>query len=107
MRKKKFTMWHRKEADKTITLKFEAEMELELQNLFYLLYETQIYHLWFPNCKKATLVHSFNKTSRMLHAELATPGLMANRETIMHSVWADRLEREGRIFILAKSVNHL
>lgn len=33
-------MFHRKEPNKTITLKFEGELNIELKNLFKLLYET-------------------------------------------------------------------
>lgn len=79
VKKKKYRMYHRKEANKTITLKFEGELEIELKNLFKLLYETEIYHLWFPNCRKATLLHTFNMQKRMLKSELMTPGLMADR----------------------------
>ncbi len=107
VKKKKYTMQYRKEANKSLTLKFEGEMEIDVGNLFTLLYETEVYHLWFPNCKRASLLHSFSPTMRMIRSLAATPGLMADRESIMQSLLADRLKSKGCLYVLARSVHHL
>jgi hypothetical protein len=54
-KKKKLKMWFKKsDTTKGVILKFECEsVKIPLFNLIALLYEIDLYPLWFPFCQKS------------------------------------------------------
>lgn len=59
-KKKGMTMWVKREEGKGVVFKFEAKnIPIHLFNLLALIYEVDLYDLWFPFCKKSKTVSHF------------------------------------------------
>ncbi len=98
----------RKEVDKTLTIRFCAEMnDMNIFNLLTLFYETDLYPLWFPHCKKATLVHKYHKAKKLVYSRIGMPGLMSDREQVMIGMGVNRLDVNGCLYVISRSVHHL
>ena len=97
----------RKEDDKTLTIRFFADMEdMKIFNLLTLFYETDLYPLWFPHCKRTNLVHKYHKAKKMVFSRIGMPGLMADRENVMIGMGVNRLDVNGCLYVLSRSIHY-
>lgn len=108
VKKKKYMMQLRKEKDKTLTIRFSAYMpEMKIFNLLTLFYETDLYPLWFPHCKYTKLIHKYHKAKKLLFSRIGMPGLMSDRENVMIGMGVNRLDINGCLYVISRSVHHL
>ena len=56
--------------DKTITLKFEKELDINVIDLISLIYEVGVYPKWFPFCEKAETVTQISKAKKLVYMVL-------------------------------------
>ena len=105
-KKNNVKMWYKKEdGERFITLKFTVDRKnIRLFNLISLLYETDLYHHWFPFCKQSFDYMKISKTCKVCYQELIFPFPLKNRETIICGLGVNRMNHNGTILVMSKSL---
>ncbi|CDW76008.1 protein kinase domain protein [Stylonychia lemnae] len=94
----------RQEGQRGVTFRYEAKnLKVHLFNLLALLNETDLYDLWFPQCKKSYTLRRLAKATKMAYVEFFFPFPFTNRESVMYGLGANRMKTHGSIVIMAKS----
>ena len=98
-------MWYRKEeGERFVTLRFTVDrIKIPFFNLISLLYETELYHHWFPFCKQSFDHMKISKTCKVCYQELIFPFPLKNRETIVCGKGVNRMNHNGTVLVMSKS----
>ncbi|CAD8183574.1 unnamed protein product [Paramecium octaurelia] len=88
----------------TVSLLMEAEIEADCAKLMSLITEVELFSKYVPFCNHATTLKTLSKTQKVCLSQLYFP-VISNRETIFLGQGIDRLEENGTIVFLCKSVD--
>ena len=104
-KKNNVKMWYKKEdGERFVTLRFTVDrIKIPFFNLITLLYETDLYHYWFPFCKQSFDYMKVNKTCKVCYQELIFPFPLKNRETIICGKGINRMNHNGTVLVMSKS----
>ena len=69
-----------------------------------MIYETDLYDLWFPFCKKSFDFMQLGKASKIAFQEMFMPFPLSNRECIMYGKGANRIYHNGTVLVTAQSL---
>ncbi|CAG9315410.1 unnamed protein product [Blepharisma stoltei] len=86
----------------TCSIMSETTFDLPVFNLLTLMYETDLYPLWIPFCKKTTLVKKIARSRKVILQYYNVAGI-AKRETCLYGYGADLLKSDGCIMIVSNS----
>eukprot|EP00347_Sterkiella_histriomuscorum_P013889 403362974 len=98
----------REEGQRNVTFRFEAKKQkIHLFNLLCLINETDLYDLWFPQCKKSYTLKKLGKAAKVAYIEFFFPFPFTNREGLMYGFGANRVKSHGSLVIIAKSYGQI
>lgn len=97
-------MYVKHDEDGYITSKFFVEkVDIPFFNLVCILYETDLYHLWFPFNKAAGDFHSFSETRKLAWTEFNYPFPFKNRFANLYGFGINRVKTNDSIVLAVKS----
>ncbi|CAD8177057.1 unnamed protein product [Paramecium octaurelia] len=88
----------------TVSLLMEAEVETDCAKLMALITEVELFSEYVPFCNYATTIKLLSKTQKVCVSQLYFP-VISNRETVFFGQGIDRLEENGTIVFLCKSID--
>ncbi|CAD8080141.1 unnamed protein product [Paramecium primaurelia] len=88
----------------TVSLLMEAEIEADCAKLMSLITEVELFSEYVPFCNYATTIKTLSKTQKVCMSQLYFP-VISNRETVFLGQGIDRLEEDGTILFLCKSID--
>ena len=108
-KKNNVQMWYKKEdGERFVTLKFTVDrIKIPFFNLISLLYETDLYHHWFPFCKQSFDYMKIRKTCKVCYQELVFPFPLKNREAIVCGFGVNRMSHNGTVLVMSKSLREV
>ena len=90
---------------KLIALRLETTaIDMEIQKLLAIIYEIELYTQWFPFCKYAKNIKTVDKARKVVHVKVDPP-FVSDREVFIHGIGIDRLNEDGSIVIMARSID--
>ncbi|CAD8111055.1 unnamed protein product [Paramecium sonneborni] len=88
----------------TVSLLMEADIEADCSKLMSLITEVELFSEYVPFCNYATTLKTLSKTQKVCSSQLYFP-VISNRETIFLGQGIDRLDENGTILFLCKSID--
>ncbi|CAK86658.1 unnamed protein product (macronuclear) [Paramecium tetraurelia] len=88
----------------SVSLLMEAEIEADCAKLMSLITEVELFSQYVPFCNHAATLKTLSKTQKVCLSQLYFP-VISNRETIFLGQGIDRLEENGTIVFLCKSID--
>ena len=102
-------MFFKKEVgSRAATMKIEVDyMKIPLFNLLSMIYEIDLYPLWFPFCKSVKQISQPSKARKLAAIELMLPFPLHNRFDCLYGVGINRLKTNGSLIVVVKSIELL
>ena len=88
-----------------VSIKLESTVEVPLFNLITLFYEPEGYAKWTPFCKESKLVNRIGRASEVFRMKWDIPPPVFGREGLLLGVGFDRLDKNGSIVLLSKTIH--
>jgi len=96
---------YKKNANDTITLRFEGNIDVPVFNVLCLIYEPDGHPLWIPFCGKATEIKKIHRSCKAIYQKYNFPLPLSDREAFLFGHGIDRFDRNGSVLIISKSYN--
>ena len=88
-----------------IALKLQGNnLQIKLKVLMAIIYEIDLYKKWVPFCNFGQNLKSVDKASKVVYLK-TDPPFISDRELFLYGLGIDRLEHNGTIVIMAKSID--
>ena len=92
----------KEEGQRLVSIKFDVQRaKIPMFNLLSMIYETDLYDLWFPFTQRSYDYTQLGKASKIAFQEMFMPFPLANRECIMYGKGANRIYHNGTILVTA------
>lgn len=88
---------------KTVTIKFETELEANIVDIVSLIYETGKYPMWFPFCSAADILNQPGKAKKLVYMISSIP-VIANRDFLIYGFGINQMAEDRSILILCRSI---
>ncbi|EWS71382.1 START-2 domain protein, putative (macronuclear) [Tetrahymena thermophila SB210] len=90
---------------KLLALRMECEeMEMNIKVLISIVYEIELYQMWFPFCKVGKNLKTVDKACKVVYLKMDVP-FISDREVFIHGIGVNRLHKDGSIIIMARSID--
>ncbi|KAL4476819.1 hypothetical protein ABPG72_010656 [Tetrahymena utriculariae] len=90
---------------KLLALRMECEeMEMNIKVLISIVYEIELYQMWFPFCKVGKNMKTVDKACKVVYLKMDIP-FISDREAFVHGIGVNRLHKDGSIIIMARSID--
>jgi hypothetical protein len=90
--------------DKTLTMRFEKEIEVNLLHLVSIIYEVNYYCKWYPFCKVSTTVNQPGKAKKCVYMIVEIP-IIKDRDFFVYGFGINRLREDGTVLILCRGID--
>lgn len=80
------------------------DMEMSIKVLISIVYEIELYSLWFPFCKIGQNLKTIDKACKVVYLKMDVP-FISDREVYIHGLGVNRLFKDGSIVIMARSID--
>jgi len=90
---------------KTVSIKIEAELDISIFNLCALIYEIELFKNWVPFCDKSYTIKKIKRAEKVVYLKLGLP-ILSDREAYMDGFGVDRLDENGTILIICKTIHN-
>lgn len=88
---------------KTVTMRFEKEIEVNLLNLVSIIYEVNYYSKWYPFCHVSETLNQPGKAKKCVYMMVEIP-VIKNRDFLVYGFGVNRLRENGTILILCRGI---
>eukprot|EP01016_Furgasonia_blochmanni_P032423 TRINITY_DN3344_c0_g1_i11.p1 TRINITY_DN3344_c0_g1~~TRINITY_DN3344_c0_g1_i11.p1 ORF type:complete len:494 (+),score=87.85 TRINITY_DN3344_c0_g1_i11:624-2105(+) len=88
----------------SVSMKLWAELEVPIFAVLTLANEVPLLPRWLPFCGLAENMKQINRTEKLLRMRIDMP-MIADREALMFGVGINRIEENGTVFIMVKSID--
>lgn len=69
-----------------------------------LIYETELYPVWFPFCKSSTIVKQPDKATKIVHIH-SSPPVISDREICAKGWGVNNFNYDGTVYVLSHSID--
>eukprot|EP01016_Furgasonia_blochmanni_P028610 TRINITY_DN3006_c0_g1_i9.p1 TRINITY_DN3006_c0_g1~~TRINITY_DN3006_c0_g1_i9.p1 ORF type:complete len:289 (-),score=37.71 TRINITY_DN3006_c0_g1_i9:341-1207(-) len=88
-----------------ISIKFEGELDIPLFGYLTMIYETELFPKWVPFCNKSDMLKQVHRGIKICNIHFGLPPPVTDREMLCCGIGIDRIEINGSIFVLVKTVD--
>eukprot|EP01017_Pseudomicrothorax_dubius_P048526 TRINITY_DN8845_c0_g2_i1.p1 TRINITY_DN8845_c0_g2~~TRINITY_DN8845_c0_g2_i1.p1 ORF type:complete len:395 (-),score=107.42 TRINITY_DN8845_c0_g2_i1:36-1172(-) len=97
---------YRKEGDwANVTIKVEAVVPVNIFDFIVFIYEMDLFTEWMPYCTECKPVQDFNHYTKGIYMKMDVPKPLPKREGYLLGFAADRMEKNGTIVFVSKSID--
>lgn len=103
--KNNFDVKYKSVKGERLGLKMEGIVNVSLFNFLALINEPEGYTKWMPFCSQARLVKQINRATKSFYIKCSLPPPICGREMYGYGGGFDRLQKNGSILLVSKSIN--
>lgn len=100
-----FQMSYLSQKDSSIAMRVNADIKVDLFNLFSIVYEIDLFDKWVPTCQSAKEIALINKTSKAAVVKFAVGAFFFNRILKLFGCGWNRLIHRDCVTIECYSIN--
>ncbi len=89
---------------KSVTLKFEKELNISLINFVSLIYETGMYPKWFPFCSNSEILKQPDKAKKLIYM-LSNFPIISDRDFLVYGFGVNRIKENRTILLIVRSID--
>jgi len=103
--KNNFDVKYKSVKGERLGFKMEGIVNVSLFNFLALINEPEGYTKWMPFCSQARLVKQINRAAKSFYVKCSLPPPICGREMYGYGGGFDRLQKNGSILLVSKSIN--
>eukprot|EP01017_Pseudomicrothorax_dubius_P020382 TRINITY_DN22253_c0_g1_i1.p1 TRINITY_DN22253_c0_g1~~TRINITY_DN22253_c0_g1_i1.p1 ORF type:complete len:285 (+),score=47.52 TRINITY_DN22253_c0_g1_i1:64-918(+) len=96
------TMYY-KRGENSVTMRLEADLDINIFNLFVLVYEADLYKSFMPFVEESQTIQKVDKTSKVVYTHVRAPYPVKDRITCMVGFGINRIDHNGTVVLVCKS----
>lgn len=88
---------------KTVTFRFEKEIEINLINFLSIIYEVNYYKKWYPFCSVSETLFQPGKAKKCVYMVVEIP-IISNRDFLVYGFGVNRIKECGKVLVLCRGI---